>query len=372
LISLDIFRGMTIAAMILVNNPGSWEHIYPPLAHARWHGLTPTDLIFPFFLFIVGVSIKFSLDRQILSKAPPWKIYRRILGRASVLFLLGEILAGFPRYDLGTLRIPGVLQRIALCYLGAALLYVRTAGAEEGEVKFSPRPLAWLTGFLLVFYYLVMKFVPFPGGVAGDWTVPDGNIAAFVDRCVFGTRHLWRETATRDPEGILSTIPALGSVLIGVIAGWWLSAGKDRLEKASTMLVCGFVLACLGYAATALMPFNKNLWTPSFVLATSGLALLFLGSIYWFADIHGRREGTLPFLVYGSNAIAVYFLSELADIVYSLIPAGDCLLRDYPYKHWLQPAFGDNLGSLAYAVATVLLWLGVMWVFYRKKIFIKV
>ncbi len=376
LISLDIFRGLTIAGMILVNNPGSWEHIYPPLEHAAWNGLTPTDLIFPFFLFIVGVAVKYSLDKPLLGGLTPAKIRPRILRRTAALFLLGEVLAGFPRYHLAAIRIPGVLQRIAVCYLAASFIYLWLARAENGEIKFRPRAAAWLAGALLALYYALMKFAPFPGGEAGSWAVPGATLAAWLDRAVFGVRHLWRNTETWDPEGILSTIPAVATALIGLLAGWWLETGKERMEKAAGLLVAGCILAAAGYLASAFMPINKNLWTPSFVLVTGGLALLFLGVIYWYADIRGCRRATLPFLVYGSNAIAVYFLADIGAELMCMIKVkaggASCALIDFIYGRMLQPAFGDTLGSLVYAIGYVLFWLAAMWVLYRKKIFIKV
>ena len=366
LVSLDVFRGVTIAGMLLVNNPGSWSHIYPPLRHAAWHGWTPTDLIFPFFLFIVGVAMVFSLVRRAEAGAPRGRLFAKVAKRAAVLFALGLILHGFPGYDLSTIRIPGVLQRIALAYLAASAIVLTTR----------PRGQAlWAAGLLLL-YWALMTLVPVPGGVAGDLS-PEGNLGAWLDRVVIGTDHLWSQSRTWDPEGLLSTVPAVGTVLAGVLAGHWLRSERGPAEKTVWLFVVGNVALLVGVAWGWLFPINKALWTSSYVVFTAGMALHFLAVCYWLVDVRGHRRAALPFVVYGTNAIAAFFLSGIvARLIGSIIrvPAegGPLPLKAWLYQNlfasWLSPVNA----SLAFALCFVLVFLGLMGVLYRRRIFIKV
>jgi predicted acyltransferase len=361
--SLDVFRGITIAGMILVNNPGSWGAIHPPLAHAAWHGWTPTDLVFPFFLFIVGVSITLALGRRAGGGAGTRDLYLKIIRRAAVIFALGLVLAGFPRYDLSTLRIPGVLQRIAVCYLLASVVFLNTKWRTQ----------AVIAGALLLVYWALMMLVPVPGFGAGDLSM-EGNPAAYVDRALLG-RHTWKPLY--DPEGILSTIPAVATTLGGVLAGHWLGSRRSELEKVAGMFVAGAFASMSGWAWGLLFPVNKALWTSSYVFLTAGLALQLLAVCYWLVDIKDRRRWATPFLIFGANALVVYFLSELFSRLISIVAftradgsAVDLktFIHENAFASWLSPVNA----SLMFALCVVLLWLAVAGVLYRKRIFIKV
>ena len=361
--SLDVFRGITIAGMILVNNPGSWEAIHPPLEHAAWHGWTPTDLVFPFFLFIVGVSITLALGRRAEGDGSTRDLYLKIIRRAAIIFALGLVLAGFPRYDLSMLRIPGVLQRIAVCYLIAAIIFLNTKWRMQ----------ALIAAALLLVYWALMMLVPVPGFGAGDLGM-EGNLAAYVDRTLLG-RHIWKPLY--DPEGILSTLPAIATTLGGVLTGHWLRSRRSELEKVAGMFVAGACAVVSGWAWGLCFPVNKALWTSSYTFLTAGLALQLLAVCFWLIDIKDRRHWATPFLVFGTNALAVYFLSELFSRVISLITFtradGSAVdLKTFIYENafasWASPANA----SLMFAFCVVLLWLGVAGILYRKRIFIKV
>ncbi|MEW5931383.1 MAG: heparan-alpha-glucosaminide N-acetyltransferase domain-containing protein [Gemmatimonadota bacterium] len=367
LLSLDVFRGITIAGMLLVNNPGSWSHVYDPLEHARWHGWTPTDLIFPFFLFIVGVAMAFSFAVQERRGAGRGEMMGRVAKRSAILFLLGLVLAAFPFYglDLATLRIPGVLQRIGLAFLLASAV-VLFAG---------PRAQAAVAALLLLGYWAAMKLVPVPG-YGGGSLEPDSNLAAWVDRAVLGTAHLWKSSKTWDPEGLLSTLPAVATVLLGVFAGRWLRSGRSPERKTAGMLAGGAAGVVAGLLWNEAFPINKNLWTSSYVVFTAGMALLVLAVCYWLVDVKGRRRWAFPFVLLGVNAIAAFFLSGIMARLLTLVkwagPTGDVTLKgwihDHAFASWLSPLNA----SLAFALCFVLFWVGVMYVFYRKQVFIKV
>jgi predicted acyltransferase len=361
--SLDVFRGLTIAGMILVNNPGSWEAIYSPLEHAAWHGWTPTDLVFPFFLFIVGVSITLALGRRNDSGDSKRDLYLKIIRRSLIIFGLGLFLAGFPRYDLSTLRIPGVLQRIAVCYLIASVIFLNTKWRTQAVVAAS---------FLLL-YWAVMVLIPVPGFSAGDLSM-EGNVAAYVDRTLFG-RHTWKPLY--DPEGILSTLPAIATTLAGVLTGHWLRLRRSEFEKVAGMFVAGASLVVAGWAWGFWFPINKALWTSSYVLLTAGLALQLLAVCFWLVDIKSVRRWAKPFLIFGTNALAVYFLSELFSRIISLITFtradGSAVdLQTFVYENLFASWTSPKCASLLFAICIVLLWLGVAAILYRKRIFIKV
>lgn len=367
LLSLDVFRGITIAGMLLVNNPGSWSHVYDPLEHAKWHGWTPTDLIFPFFLFIVGVAMTFSFAVQERKGASRGEMMWKVAKRSAVLVLLGLVLAAFPFYglDLATLRIPGVLQRIGAAFLLAAAVVLFTR----------PRAQAAVAALLLMGYWAAMKLVPVPGHSAGSLE-PDSNLAAYVDRAVLGTAHLWKSSKTWDPEGLLSTLPAVATVLLGVFAGRWLRSDRSPGRRTAGMLAAGVAGVLLGLAWDQAFPINKNLWTSSYVVFTAGMALLVLAACYWLVDVKGRRRWAFPFVVLGVNAIAAFFLSGIMARLLTLVkwagPAGDVTLKGWLYDHafasWLAPLNA----SLAFALCFVLFWVGVTWVMYRRQVFIKV
>jgi predicted acyltransferase len=366
LASLDVFRGMTIAGMILVNNPGTWSAIYDPLEHAEWHGWTPTDLVFPFFLFIVGVSITLALARRAEAGGSQRDLYLKIARRTAIIFGLGLVLAGFPGYDLSTIRIPGVLQRIAVCYLLASVIFLNTRWRAQ----------AMIAAALLLGYWALIALVPVPGFGAGVLGSKEGNLAAYIDRAVLGD-HIWRHGKVYDPEGILSTLPALATALCGVLTGHLLRSRRADLEKVSAMFVAGAAGVVAGWVWNHWLPVNKALWTGSFVLLTAGFALQLLAVCYWLIDLKGYRRWAKPFVIFGTNALALYFLAEFAARLIGLPlfeGAGgrrvglQSVIYQNLFASWAAPV---NT-SLMYALATVLFWLGVMAVFYRKGIFIKV
>ncbi|HEU4595852.1 MAG TPA: heparan-alpha-glucosaminide N-acetyltransferase domain-containing protein, partial [Pyrinomonadaceae bacterium] len=251
MLSLDAFRGLTIAGMILVNNPGTWGAIYSPLRHAEWHGWTPTDLIFPFFLFIVGVSITLALSRRAESGGSKRDLYLKIFRRAALIFALGIFLAGFPFFDFAGIRIPGVLQRIAVCYLFAALVFLKTGWRTQ----------ALIAAALLVIYWMLMTLVAVPGFGAGDLG-KEGNLAAYIDRALL-EGHIWKQAKVYDPEGILSTIPAVATTLCGVLTGHLLRSRQSPFEKTAAMFVAGAAGVVAGWAWNFWFPVNKALWTSS-------------------------------------------------------------------------------------------------------------
>src|SRR6185369_12846169 len=283
LVSLDVFRGITIAGMVLVNNPGSWEHIYLPLEHATWHGWTPTDLVFPFFVFIIGVAIPLAFGNRLQRGGSTRDLYLKIIRRTLIIFAIGLLLNGLSFPPLAEYRIPGVLQRLAVCYFFASIVYLNT--------KFRTQ-IAIIIG-LLIFYWALVKLVPAPGYAAGDLT-KDGSLPSFVDRVVFG-KHVWAQARVYDPEGLLSTIPSVVTALMGVLTGQWLRTEKSRYEKAAGMFVVGAVCVAIGWAWNAFFPINKALWTSSYVMFTGGLALQFLALCYWLIDIKGYRRWAKPF-----------------------------------------------------------------------------
>lgn len=348
--------------MILVNNPGSWRFVYPPLRHADWHGLTPTDLVFPFFIFIVGVAIPLSLSRKKAEGAGKGDLYLKIIKRSVLIFALGLLLRLIPRFDFASLRIPGVLQRIALCYLFAALLYLHLGSKGRLGIAVS----------LLAGYWAVMTFVPVPGYGAGVLST-SGNLASYVDQRLLAG-HLYEPAF--DPEGILSTFPAIATALLGTLAGDWLRTNKRPTAKTAGMLAAGAGLTALGLAFHPYFPINKKLWTSSFVLVTAGAALLLLAGFYWFIDGRGWKKWASPFIVFGTNAIAAYVGSILMVKLLAPVKVSSggekTALLVWAYQRLFVPWAGNLNGSLAYAVCYVLLWLALMLPFYRKRIFIKI
>lgn len=374
LLSLDFFRGLTVAAMILVNNPGSWEHIYPPLAHAEWHGCTPTDLVFPFFLFIVGVSIAYAMGSKREDKSTHGKTILKALKRALTLFLLGFILAFFPRNfsdfnfieALKTVRIPGVLQRISVVFLISSILFL----------KLNDKRLFQTIVIFLFGYWALMTFVPVPG--VGEANLgKETNLGAWLDRTILTEAHLWKSAKTWDPEGILSTLPAIGTCLIGVLVGVYLK--KKTIEPATKiawLFSSGTLLFIGGLLWDLQFPINKSLWTSSYVLYTGGLATIILSLSYWLIDINQYNRFTKPFVVYGVNAITVFFLSGLMPRLVNMIKIDfngeQTGALSYVYKAWFAPNFEPINASLAYAVAFVLFWYIILWVMYKRSIIIKV
>ncbi|MEP6635707.1 MAG: DUF5009 domain-containing protein [Acidobacteriota bacterium] len=373
LISLDVFRGLIVAGMVLVNNPGSWNDIYWPLDHAHWNGWTPTDLIFPFFLFIVGVSITLALGpRADNNDAQPNKarsrardLYIKVARRSVIIFALGLFLNGFPYFHLGEIRLAGVLQRIAICYFCAAIIFLRTSIKTQVIIAVA----------LLLGYWLIMTLIPAPGFVRGDLS-KEGSLASFVDRVVLG-RHIWVQGKVYDPEGLLSTLPAVATTLLGVLTGHWLRTNKSAYEKVAGMFVAGTCCLVIGWAWNPFFPINKSLWTSSYVLFTGGLALQFFAFCYWLIDIREYRRWTKPFVVFGVNAIVLFVGTGLMAKLMSLIKVPRADGTKISVKGWIYASLFSSWASpvnasLAFAITFVLLWFGLMWLLYRRRIFIKI
>lgn len=345
--------------MVLVNNPGTWRAVYAPLRHAAWHGWTLTDVIFPFFLFIVGVAVPLALGPRVERSGPSWVVVR-VVRRSIVIFALGIVLAGFPDFHWQTLRVPGVLQRIAVCYLVAALLFLATTW----------RVNAVIASTLLVAYWLVMTVVPVPGFGAGNLS-PEGNLAAYLDRMLLGP-HLWHATRVYDPEGVLSTVPALATTLVGVLTGHWLCSGRSRHAITIGLLAGGALGVGLGLLWDQVFPVNKSLWTSSYAVLTAGLALLALAACYWLIEVRRYRRWALLFGVFGVNALALFFLSSLMSRVLVLIRWGGSTVQGLAFERLFAPWASPVNASLAYALAYVLVWWGVMWLLFRLNIRLRV
>jgi len=373
LTSLDLFRGATIAAMILVNNPGN-DHAYWPLEHAEWNGWTPTDLIFPFFLFIVGVSMVFSFQSRLNRGDPRALLLRHAIRRGVIIFAIGLALnysgvlaSGFSH----GLRIPGVLQRIGICYLAASILFL--------YVK--PKARALVAAGLLVGYLILMRFIPVPGfGVPGrdiPFLHPDANLGAYLDRkfLLWGSTRLYE--ITRDPEGLLSTLPAIGTALLGVFTGEWLRSKRTPQGKALGMLIFGVIGLILGEIWGIWFPINKKLWTSSYVLFAAGFALVCLALCYWATDIkRWRGAWTKPFLIFGRNSITLYVLAWLFEICLYLFSGqlyGERLNgHEYIFLRFFAPLGSPSFSSLLFSLAFVLACLIPIWLMDRKKIFLKI
>ena len=376
-LAVDLLRGLTIAFMILVNDNGS-DRAFSALKHAEWNGFTPTDLVFPTFLFLVGASIVFSTESRLARGVTRASLFAHTVRRAVIIFLLGLVVNSAPFFRLSTMRYYGVLPRIALCYLVVATLYIwirRPAGSAAGQ------PTVWdKVGLLvacLVGYWILMRFVSVPGFGMPGRDVPlldhDGNIVAWLDRQIFSAKHLYE--GTRDPEGLLSTIPALGTALIGVLAGLFLrSSTVSDSRKALGLAAAGVSGVVLGLIWNPWFPLNKKLWTSSFVLYAAGWSLLILAAFWFLVQVRNYTRGTWVLLVFGTNAIAAYVLSEVMADCLENVRVGD----HSSVLHWtavhiaaLMPSF-PALGSLAYSLLYVLVcWLIVL-PLYRKKIFIKI
>ncbi|WP_214073288.1 heparan-alpha-glucosaminide N-acetyltransferase domain-containing protein [Mucilaginibacter sp. dw_454] len=358
LLSLDILRGITVAAMILVNDPGDWENIYAPLEHSKWNGCTPTDLIFPTFLFIVGVSIVYSMETKAANPANHFKMLLTALRRGIVLIAisLGIQLILHPGFE--HLRFPGVLQRIGVVFFICAFLYL----------KASQRVRDWLFVILLVGYYVLMNFVPVPDTHVASLD-PETNMGAWVDRLVFTTNHLWSESHTWDPEGLLGTLPAIATGLFGIRVGTWLKRkDRDDAVKVSWMFLYGVLAIVLGLAWDLFFPINKALWSSSFVLYAGGWSTIALAASYWLIDVQGRTRFTTFFLPFGANAITAYVLSDFVPHYFNKIKLGTSSL----YQILFQPYFSPKNASVIFAVfMTLLIWI-LMWILYKRKIVIKV
>jgi predicted acyltransferase len=372
LVSLDVFRGITIAAMTLVNEPGTWNAVYPPLLHAEWNGATPADWIFPFFLFIVGVSIAFSFGKYRV-EGPGAAVYRKIARRTALLFALGLLLNIFPVYNLwtglwfdpGHVRILGVLQRIAICYLIAALMFLGTRWRTQ--VAFAM--------VLLLGYWVLMTLAPPPGCDTTSTLDVPCNLGGYVDRAVLGLNHMWNQSQVVDPEGVLSTIPAIATTILGLLIGQWLRSVPNK-RKVQWMLGAGAALFAIGWLWSFAFPLNKNLWTSSYVLYTGGLATVFLTGLYWLVDLKGYKGWAVPFVIFGTNSIALYAGSSLFAMMLNVVEVdmGDSTqtLQERIFNEWFLP-YGEPMNaSLMFATAFLLVWLVLIWLMYRKRLFVKI
>lgn len=442
LMSLDVFRGATIAGMMLVNNPGSWSAIYPPLEHAAWHGWTFTDLIFPFFLWIVGVAIPLSTARRLEQGQSPKQLFLHALRRSAIIFGLGFFLNSFSYFIDGsllqrgfvgwwhnyatTVRIPGVLQRIALCYLAATVVYLVTekrrerapqregagkrnsAGEEQsresqrgdqslltsaptGVARPAVRAQLLVVVVLLAGYWLLMMCWPVPGYGRGILE-KEGNFSQYVDELVLngpviGT-HVWRTAKNWDPEGIVSTLPAIATCLFGVLTGQLLRSKLSADSKTAWMFTAGGALLVAGQWMNPWLPINKNLWTSSYAVFMAGMALWCFATCYWLVDVQGWRKWAKPFSIYGMNAITVFVLAGVLGRLSLEIKLADAAgqtvaLKTYLYDKFFvpfgSPATAPFLGflasprnaSLLWALAYVLGLYAVAWVMYRRKWFVK-
>ncbi|WP_149206523.1 acyltransferase family protein [Flavobacterium johnsoniae] len=418
LTSLDVFRGFTILLMTIVNNPGSWSSIYPPLEHAEWHGCTPTDLVFPFFVFIMGTAIPFAMPVKHFDGA----VFNKILVRSLRIFCLGLFLSVFSRIHLFGLegipllgvrlviafavayallgnfsvkvktilavgifiillslafsglehfedtRIPGVLQRIAIVYFFASILYLKT----------NLKTQLWVVASILVIYYLLMAFVPVPG--FGPANFDKGtNLAAWLDNLVLNG-HLWSVSKTWDPEGILSTLPAIGNGILGMYIGQLLNLQTNRTEILKKTAISGVILLIGGLLWNIIFPINKSLWTSSYVLYTAGIATLCLSLLYYIIDIQGYKKWAKLFLIWGVNPMIVFFFSGIIPRVLGSIQVQnpetggeEISVLTLIYKHGIAPCFENPLNaSLAYALSYAVFWSVILWIFYKKKLIFKV
>jgi predicted acyltransferase len=390
LLSLDVFRGLTIAGMLLVNDPGTWSAIFPPLGHAEWHGWTPTDLIFPFFLFIVGITTHLSLSARRARGDDDSALVKQILRRGLIIWLLGFLMALFPFYQWGNIealpnaslwdrivwrldhvRILGVLARIGIVYILAGLLTLKTTLRQQ----------IYIIAGLLFGYWFAMTLIPVPGeNEIGALLLhtKDRNLAAFVDRAILTTKHIWTGSVTYDPEGILSTFPAVATAMLGVLAGRWIAVReKPLLERITGLFAAGSLGMVVGLMWNWSFPINKNLWTSSYVIFTAGMACVALATIMWLVDYANVKWWTKPFVVFGVNPIVAFVGSGvMARIIYTLWKVDyqgrsvsiQSAIYQAGYASWLPP----RVASLAFALSFVLLWYGILLILYRRNIILKV
>ncbi len=348
LTALDAFRGLTIAFMVLVNNAGGHES-YAPLKHAEWNGWTPTDMVFPSFVWIAGVALTLSLSKRLAAGATKSALLLQVLRRAVIIFVLGLIVYAAPRFDPSTQRILGVLQRIAICYFAAAAIYLHTK--LRGQVL-------WIVG-LLATYWLLMVFVPVPGFGAGRLDEA-GNFAHYIDSIVLGA-HNYRHTKTWDPEGVVSTLPAIASALLGVVCGQMLKSAKALVDRLPNMVLLGGALIILAEICNIWMPINKKLWTPSFTLLMAGMDFVLLSVFLWVVDVLGHKRAVQPLVMIGLNPITIYMLSELLDEA-----LGFSGWHDRIYDSVFAPNASPENASLLWALAYTGLMFLAAWVMKRR------
>jgi predicted acyltransferase len=373
LLSLDAFRGFAIAAMLLVNNPGDWGHVYAPLLHAHWNGWTFTDWVFPFFVFIAGMSMTISLARRAQGGASKWALLAQTTRRALLIILIGLLLNWIPNFDFASVRIPGVLQRLGLCTLFAAPIVLWCG----------QRGVALWAVLLMAVYSFIQLCVPVPDATGAMHTgllEPGQDAGAWLDRMLLDG-HLWKQSKTWDPEGLLSTLPAIASQLLGVLAGYVISSKRQPFEKAMTWVLAGLASLWLGQVLDSwLMPINKSLWTPSYVFAMTGWALIVFAAFYWLLDAMPQpltRERWAwrlhPLVVFGMNALFLFALSGLvAKMLYTIKFADGRSLGKTLYQPIQDLGLAPVNASLLHALVFVLVMYAVAWALYRKQWFIKV
>jgi len=373
LVSLDAFRGAAIAAMILVNNPGSYVEVYDQLEHAEWNGWTFADCIFPAFLWIVGVAITLSFANRAEYGSDRGQLLLHVLRRSMIIFALGICLTGFPfglfldpHFSFDNLRIPGVLQRIAICYLLTAMIFFTTR--VRGQIL-------WTVG-LLAFYWVLVRWVYVPGYGEGVLE-PEGNLCWYVDYLVLKT-HTWRGAMVEgfDPEGIVSTIPALATTLFGVLAGHWLRTPRSGEMKTLGLLGSAIGLLAIGSIMNIWLPINKNMWTSSYAVFMAGVSTFCLAAFYWLMDVKGYKRWASPFAIFGMNALAIYVLSGLIARLLFLIgwpqPDGSFLeVREYLFQTLFECWAKEDNASFVYAITHVLAMFAVAWVLWKKRVFIR-
>jgi predicted acyltransferase len=378
LLSLDVFRGITICLMIVVNNPGSWEYVYAPLRHSAWHGCTPTDLVFPFFMFIMGTAMWYSFKKygSRISKG----ISIKILRRTAVIYLIGLALNAYSAYSLewSSLRIMGVLPRIALAY-GAASFIVLGVGTKKPDIGTGKRSglgsdmrMGIITGIILVGYWAILLAF----GGENPYAL-EGNFVSRFDIRVLGSGHIPIFHGVKfDQTGLLSTLPSVGNVLIGYLAGG-LTQRSNKTDAVKKLLALGLAGIAISLIWSLAFPINKPLWTSTFVLLTSGLAMLCLGILLWIIDIRGKSGWTMPFQVFGKNPLFIYVLSIVLSITIGVVKIPSAhgelqSIKSFIFTGWFEPLTGSMFGSLLFALTmTALCWF-VGWLLFRRRIFIKI
>ncbi len=362
LIALDVLRGLTIALMILVNTPGSWSFVYPPLLHAKWHGLTPTDLVFPFFLFIVGVSTHYAFKK--FGAEQHKQALKKIIKRTLLIFAIGLFLNLYPKFNFESVRIFGVLQRIAIAYgIGATLC-----------LFLNKKLLIYITiGILLLYWGLLYFLVP------ENPYAPQSNLVGKIDLFLLGPNHVWKGLGFPfDPEGLLSTLPTIGTVIIGNLTGKLIAKSTTNLETVKSLIIYGSVLIIIGSVWAYVFPINKSLWTSSYVSLTAGLAMAFLALLIWIIDIKGLKKWSQPFIHFGTNPLFIFVFSGLyvKSIIYLVSytnSQGETLTGyQYLYTKLFVPIAGNMNGSLLFALVHILLFWGLVYVLFKRKIFIKI
>jgi predicted acyltransferase len=386
LVSLDVYRGLTVAGMILVTDPGTYGAVYWPLLHAQWDNPTPTDMIFPSFLFIVGMALTLSFASRIERGFDRGRLALHLLRRSAIIFVLGLAINGFPDYNWPNMRLPGILQRIAVCYLFGGLLYLvcdrPEIRSDAARRRVGNRFIAAVIAALLSSYWALLKLVPVPGFGAGNLD-SRGNLAAYIDRAVFGTHHMWAYGTTPgygvtfDPEGILSTVGALATLLIGILAGEWMRSAHSARRKILGLLVCGAVMVFASWLLHPLLPINKKIWTSTFTLESGGVSLVAFALFYWIVDVKRWRWWTGTALVLGTNSILAFVLSSVITTFLDRIHIPDAngapvTLHQWLYQHWFALWMAPVNASLAYAIMIVLLNIAILWPLYHRRIFLRV